>query len=118
MAIKPVVQTIHNNGARTYTWSGVATGDTIIPVEMGPEHPGDILMQVSGTFAGGTSVGLEGSLDRVNYASLSDVGGTTIGLTTDGLVSVREGPLVIRPTVTGGTGDSVNISVFVRYLSD
>lgn len=85
------------------------TGETL----NSPGNP-DRCIQVAGTFNGG-SVTLQGSNDGANWATLHDATGADLVLTAAAIRSVMEGPLFIRPVLSGATaGASVAVSMSSR----
>jgi hypothetical protein len=70
-------------------------------------------IQAVGTFGGGT-VKLQGSNDGTNWADLNDTSGTAIGLTADGAAEFSTAMQYIRPLVTGGTGDDIDVFIALR----
>ena len=88
--------------ARVVTWSGLLNGDTGAPV--GFMGSGDKSIQFAGTFGVGGTVVLEGTLDGVNYHTLSDLQTLAISKTAAALERVAEVVLNVRPRVTAGDG--------------
>ncbi len=70
-------------------------------------------ISATGTFGGGT-VALQGSNDGTTWFSLADLGGTAIALTAAGGSEFRTTTLYVRPIITGGTGDDVDVLVLLR----
>ena len=91
----------------TYTWQ-LANGDDGQSQLCSPT--GDRTVQVSGTFGVGGSVQIEGSLDGVNWAPLTDPQGNTLAFNAAKLETVMELAVYIRPVVTAGDG-STNLKV-------
>ncbi len=128
MTVQAVTQTqilgsIHNGPSGTDTvvgwdnvWAAMANGDTGAPIQM-PGY-GDKSIQVTGTFGAGGSCTLEGSNDLTNptnFFPLTTPAGTTIAITSAGLVAVTEACLWIRPHVTAGDGTTALVAkVFCR----
>jgi hypothetical protein len=99
----------------TYTWAGMVTGDTITAQQI-PGNCGDRAVQFSGTFAGGTSVSLTGSLiagGAGTYATLTDPQGNAITKTATGLEQVTELTDWVKPTIASGSADSVTCTLIV-----
>ena len=67
-------------------------------------------VQVGGTFGGATVV-LQGSNDGVTYATLKDFQGNNISFTSAGYAEFSSGAAFIKPSISGGTGDSINVTV-------
>jgi hypothetical protein len=72
-------------------------------------------IQITGTF-GGATVALQGSNDGVNYVTLKDVTNTAISTTSATLVDFETSVLYLKPLITGGTGDSITITVVMRGI--
>lgn len=100
-----------NRSAILVTWASVTEADTCTAISM-PEFA-DKSIQVTGTF-GGASVALQGSNDSSNFAALRDPSSTTIAITTAGIRAVLENTVQIKPVPTGGTSQSLTISVLCR----
>lgn len=92
-------------------WTPVTEADTCASVTL--SNYSDRSIQVTGTFGGG-SVACQGSNDGTNFAALTDPGQTTIAITTAGIKQVTEASILTRPNVTGGTGQSLTITMFFR----
>lgn len=67
-------------------------------------------VQFGGTFGGATVV-LQGSNDGVTYYTLKDLQGNDISVTAAGYAEFSSGAAFIKPSLSGGAGDSVNITV-------
>lgn len=94
-------------------WSNLAAGDTADGTAIHQDLP-DRTVQVAGTFSGAT-ITFEGSLDGVNYASLTTLQGTSINIATAKIVGVAESTMYIRPVVTGGdVNTNLTVLVFSR----
>jgi len=93
------------------TWSNMTTDDVGEPIQF--VGHADRTVQVFGEF-GGATVTLEGSLDRVNWATLNDAQGNAITITAARIEAVTELVLYTRPSVTGGTGTDVTVKLFMR----
>ncbi len=67
-------------------------------------------VHVSGTFGGATVV-LQGSNDGTTYATLKDLQGNNLSFTSAGYAEFTSGAAFIKPSISGGTGDSLTITV-------
>jgi len=101
--------------ANVWTWADVTESDTFEPV-MIERQLFAYSMQVSGTF-GGASVALHGSIDGTNYVALTDSSGTAFAVTADGIVSGGDLVKYLKPVATGGTSQSLTISIIAGYSS-
>lgn len=66
-------------------------------------------LQVAGTF-GGATVTFLGSNDGTNFAALAATSGAAISLTAAGIVEMSTALRYVKPNISGGTGDSLNIT--------
>jgi hypothetical protein len=92
------------SGRVVITWATMADGDTGAVVKAS-QYP-DKTVQATGD---ATTVALQGSNDGTNWFALTDPSGMEIGLAgaTFDLAMVRENPLYIRPSCTGGSDTDV-----------
>lgn len=115
--IKPTTKDVSQKGDGScylVTWTAVtsASSDTCAAVSF-PQYP-DRSIQVSGTF-GGASVAVQGSNDGTNFCSLFDPSSTVIAIVAaTAMKAVLENAVFIRPLVTGGTGQTVTVSMLFR----
>lgn len=115
MATINATQTI-NKDAVIYTWTGVTTS-TDTPTAIGPFAAGQGMRRASvffgGTFGGATAT-LQGSIDGTNFAPMYDIGGNLITSTATKIQDFTSACLYFKPSVTGGTGDDVDIVIIAR----
>jgi len=97
--------------ASVITWQGLTTGDTGRPLEM--TGWADRSIQITGTF-GGATVNIEGSNNGTNWSLLTDPQGNNIALTSAKIEQVMEITRYMRPSISGGSGASINIITLVR----
>lgn len=101
-------------GIELNTWDNLDTSDTSPTVaEPGGTSALAGFMQVTGTFGGGT-VKLQGSNEGSTWVDLKDLTGTAIGITTAGGVEFTASARYIRPLITGGSGDDVDVYIIFR----
>ena len=83
-------------------WTGLLNGDDGGPAEL----PGyaDRTVQVTGTFGAGGTIVIEGSVDGINYVTLTDPQGNALSKTAAFLEAISEAVRYIRPRVTAGDG--------------
>jgi len=67
-------------------------------------------VQVTGTFGGATVV-LQGSNDKATWATLEDLEHNAISLTAAGIVEFSTGVAYVKPSVSGGTGDDLDVTL-------
>lgn len=70
-------------------------------------------IQAFGTF-GGATVNLQGSNDGTNWVNLTTNTGAALALTAAGGAEFDTAAQFIRPLVTGGVGDSINVLITIR----
>jgi hypothetical protein len=92
------------------TWAGMATGDTIIAHAAPNYFRGTV--QAAGTFAGGTAIGITGSIDGSNFIVASDAGDAPISGKTAAFISdIGVALVAVRPTIASGSSDSVTVTL-------
>jgi len=94
-------------------WADMATGDTItsIPVLGQAAVAGSI--QFGGTF-GGATVKLQVSNDNSTFFDMKDLSATTISATAAAFFEFTTSAVYLRPAISGGTGDAVDVTVCLR----
>lgn len=100
-----------NNRATVITWTALTEADTGAAVAVA--HLQNKSVQMTGTFAGGMTVIMEGSNDGVTYFPVTDLASvsTAISFAAAGVKSIRENMLFIRPRATAGAAASVTITL-------
>jgi len=109
--IKPTVTDVSfkgNGSAWQVQWTPVTEADTCAVVKF-PEYA-DRSIQVAGTFGSATVV-LNGSNDGTNFAGLRDPSHTAISITSAAIQAVLENTVYTQPSISGGTGQSLTISM-------
>lgn len=101
-------------GIQVWTYDNLDTADTS-PSTITSGGTSTIVgsIQAEGTFGGGT-VKLQGSNDGTNWVDLDDTQGTAIGITAAGAAEFSTAMVYLRPLITGGTGDDVNVTIALR----
>lgn len=100
-----------NHSRRIATWEGENTAGNATITRYAPLTSLAVSsVQVSGTFGAATVV-LQGSNDGVTYATLKDLQGTNISFTAAGFAEFSSGAAFIKPSISGGTGDDIDIVV-------
>lgn len=97
----------------TAAWEGLSTGDTASPLTIDGTMGAIGSVQVTGTFGGATVV-LQVSNDGTNWVTIKSLLGLDVSLTAAGLVEFSTGALFLRPAISGGTGDDVDVTVVLR----
>jgi hypothetical protein len=95
------------------TFTGINPGDTADGVLISGTAGAIGAVQVHGTL-GGATIALQVSNDNVNFFNLTDAGGTAITFTAAGLRDFSTAAAFIRPSITGGTGSNVTVTVVLR----
>lgn len=93
--------------------------DTAAPLtdDQGGPAFSDKTVQVEGSYGTGGVLAMEGSNDGANWGTLNDVLGsalTTVAL--DAVHAIAENPREIRPSITAGTGVSVDVRIVGRAI--
>lgn len=94
------------------TWTGITDADTVTPLELGAFS--DRSVQVTGVGSPAATVTIAGSNDGTNYVTLYDLQGSLLSFTAAGLKGIAEATRYIKPVITGGTGESVVVTLFAR----
>lgn len=100
---------------RTITWTGVSTADTATAV--GPYNAGKGAIRSAVTFGatfGGATAVLQGSIDGVTYATLTDLAGNAVSATAAKVQEFSSSCMYFKPVVSGGAGDDVDIVLAMR----
>lgn len=94
-----------------WTWAALTENDTAASLDLGDYEAAAV--EFSGTFGSATIV-LQGSVLGTTYTGLKDLGGTSISATSAAWQSVREQPRLVRPSASGGSSQSLTITLLVR----
>ena len=100
-------------GVPRLIWEGAATGDTLTPFIVTQQYGIAASVQVVGTF-GGATVTLQASNDGTNWVDAKDVLGDTVTLTTTGYFELSLSAAYIRPAISGGSGNDIDVIVVLR----
>lgn len=104
--------------AKTVAWGPMANGDVGQPIPASLAPYAERTFQVAGTFGVGGTVAIEGTNDGVNYAALKDVNGSSVSITSAGIVEVSAPVIGIRPHVTGGDGSTaLTVTACIRRVN-
>ena len=113
MATVSPVRSSGGIGIEIITWEALATGDTINTAQPSGQAGLAGSVQIAGTF-GGATVTLQGSNDGANYVTLKDTSGTASSVRAAGLVDFSTACRYIKPGISGGTSDDVDVTVCLR----
>jgi hypothetical protein len=94
-------------------WEGVATGDTVVGFPVRDRLGMNAAVQFRGSFGGATTK-LQVSLDNTTYADMKDIHGVAVSATAAGVFDISTSAIYLRPSVTGGTEDAVDIILVLR----
>lgn len=113
--VTPAVTTVNIRGMSVprLTWSDIVTGDTIEPYGITTQAAVAGSVQFGGTF-GGATIALQGSNDGVTYFTFEDLTGTLITATSANLFEFTTSVLYLRPLVTGGAANAIDVTVMLR----
>ena len=102
------------SAVKLYTYDNLDTADSS-PSAILSDGTSSIagFIQAIGTFGGGT-VKLQGSNNNSTWVDLLDVTGVAIGLTAAGGKEFTTSCVYIRPLITGGTADDVDVFISLR----
>lgn len=90
---------------RVRTWNPLTnTNQDGNPIGYASNGMGGVTFQVTGTWGASGALVVEGSNDGVNYFTLNDQNNAAITMSANGIKTVRDAPLWIRPRVTVGDG--------------
>lgn len=113
--ISPIAAT--NGEVQVVTWTGITT-TTDTPAAYGPLNTGKGAIRaacmMSGTFNGGTTAVLQGSIDGTVWATVIDVNGDAVSATAAKLQEFTSSALYFKPSVGSGSTDNVDCSVLFR----
>ena len=113
--VSPVFDFVTTQSSKTprITWADASTGDTIEPFSVDAQTAIAGAVQFAGTF-GGATVKLQVSNDGTTYFDMRDLGGTTISATAAALFEFTTAAAYVRPAVSGGSGDDIDVIMVLR----
>lgn len=109
--ITPTLTSLIGGRLHKFTWTGITESDTCAAIGLLGWKP--MAAQITGTFGSSTTV-MQGSIDGTNYYTLVDGGGSNWSKTSAGAQSLRDNTYLIRPSASGGTGQSTIVTLLVR----
>jgi hypothetical protein len=101
----------YSSNCALVTWGPVTESDTCNPANMGDFS--DRSVQIAGTFGAATVV-MQGSNDGTNYAPITDPQGNSISKTSAAIEAMTELCRYVKPTFSGGTGQSVTVTMMCK----
>lgn len=97
-----------------YTWTGLGNGDDGVPIRL--SFSADKSVQVSGAFSTGGVLAIEGSMDNLNWETLSDPQGNALSLSASAVKTILQNPRFIRPRVTAGdAGTDLEVRIGMSF---
>lgn len=112
--IKPTVTQAGKQDGACFivTWAAVTEIDTCVAYQ--GANLSDKSVHVSGTF-GGATVAVQGSNNGgTSFAALNDPSSTVIAITAEKIKAILENVDLIKPVITGGAAQSLNIALLVN----
>lgn len=110
-----ITHTAPVSGVDLYTYDNIDSDDTspgVITASGTQSIVGSI--QVIGDFGTNASVALQGSNDLTNWVNLKDTEGTEIAITAAGAAEFSTAMVYLRPLVTAGTAEDLDIFIALR----
>jgi len=104
---------IRGQTVTTVTWTGASTGDTLEAFGLIDTAAVAGSVQMTGTFGGATVV-MQVSNDGATWFTTKDMSNTDVSATAGAYFEFTSAGLYLRPSVSGGTGDSVDVVMSLR----
>ena len=98
-------------GVYKHTWTSLASGDGGAVADVAGHEI--MSVQVEGTFASGTTT-IQGTNDKSNYATVTDLNGNNLAFTAAGLDSIQQSVLGVRPSNSSTASMAINVTVISR----
>jgi len=100
-------------GVPRVIWEGAVTGDTFTPLALKQQFGLAASVQVVGTF-GGATVTMQVSNDGTNWVTATNIAGGLVSMTATGYHELSLSAAYMRPTLTSGSGNDVDIILVLR----
>lgn len=102
------------NRTAIFKWTALLNGEAGTAIRL-PDYA-DRAVQIEGTLGTGGAVVIEGSIDGINYVTLTDPQGNALSFTAvNRIEAIMEAVDYIRPRCTAGDGaTSFNVSLICR----
>jgi len=107
----------HSGRRAVVTWETVTTGDVGASWAMEGDGSGLCAVQITGTFNGGTTAVMQVSNDGVTWFTADDVQGTAVSATADAFFEMSTAARYIRPSVSSGSSDDLDVVLVIRRAS-
>lgn len=113
--VSPVFSSVQAQGENVprIVWDNIATGDTINAIAIPYQAAVAGCVQFGGTF-GGATVKLQVSNDGNTFFDINDLSATPVSATSAALFEFTTSAVYLRPAISGGTGDAVDVIVCLR----
>lgn len=113
--VSPTLSPVYPQGETVvrWIWDNLATGDTIVSAGIPGQAAVAGSIQFTGTF-GGATVKLQVSNDNSTYFDMKDLLGNAITATSAGYFEFTTAGVYLRPAISGGTGDAVDVTISLR----
>jgi hypothetical protein len=110
--VSPVVNLSITDAPR-YVWEALATGDTINALKLSGTGARRAAVQIFGTF-GSATVKMQVSNDGSNFYDIKDIHNTAVSTGAAAVFEFTSSAVYIKPAISGGTGDNVDVILFMR----
>lgn len=98
-------------GGTLVSWT-LGDADDGAPIEW-PMFPDRVFQVASGPTYGSATLVIEGSLNGVDYVTLTDLSGAALSFVSGTpLASITESCRFVRPRTSGGTGTSIQVLIY------
>lgn len=105
---------VGNGVIHSFSWAGLGQGDDGQAVEINGNVV-DFVVQATGDFSGGATLGFQGSNDALNWGALAGQDGAAIALGANELEGAATIPAVTRPVVNSGDGSTdIDVVLVIR----
>jgi hypothetical protein len=113
--VSPTLSPVYPQGETVvrWIWDNLATGDTVVEAGIPGQAAVAGSIQFTGTF-GGATVKLQVSNDNSTYFDMKDLLGNAITATSAGYFEFTTAGVYLRPAISGGTGDAVDVTISLR----
>lgn len=108
------IATPHDDKVQLWLWETVTSDDTCLPVVCAGFQ--DKSIQVIGNFGTNAVATIQGSLikDSPTYATLDDANDNDLAITAAGIEEITAAVYQIRPAVTLGTAEDLDIYLYME----
>lgn len=113
--VSPVYSSVQAQGENVprIIWEELATGDTVVAAAIPYQAAVAGSVQIVGTF-GGATVKLQVSNDGSTFFDMKDLTATALEATSASFFEFTTAAVYLRPAISGGAGDDVDVIVCLR----